>query len=88
MVHEGVERWYLQINVRDRKGFIVGVYGNRIQIEEGFRNWKRVMHSKKYTAKVPKEEYMEKCIVISSLSYAIRVSLRGLGGGREDRGEA
>jgi len=60
MVHEGVERCYLQINVRDRKGFIVGVYENRIQIEEGFRNWKRVMHSKKYTARVPNKECGDK----------------------------
>ncbi len=71
----GVERWYLQTNVPDRKGFIVGMYAKRMQIEEGFRDLKRVMHWEAYTAKVPKKEYMEKCIVISSLSYAIQLSL-------------
>ncbi len=70
-----IERWYLQMNLPDRKGFIVGMYGKRMQIEEGFRDLKRVMHGEEYTAKVPKEAYMEKCIGISSLSYAIQVSL-------------
>jgi len=69
-----VEKWHLQTNVRDGKGFIVGT-AKRIPIEGGFRDLKRVMHWEEYTARVPKKEYMEKCIVISSLSYAIQVSL-------------
>lgn len=70
----GVERGYLQTNVRERKGFIAGVYGKRMQIEEGFRDWRRVMWEE-YMARVPKAAYMEKCVVISGLSYAIQVSL-------------
>ena len=65
----------LQTNERETKGFIVGMYAKRMQIEKGFRDLKRVMHWEEYTARVPKAEYMEKCIVISSLSYAIQVSL-------------
>lgn len=79
VVHEAkkggeVERWYLPTNVREVKGFIVGVYGKRMQIEEGFGDLSRVMWEE-YTARVPKEAYMEKCVVISGLSYAIQVSL-------------
>ncbi len=47
----GVERWYLQTNLGDTKGFIVGMYAKRMQIEEGFRDLKRVMRSEEYTGR-------------------------------------
>jgi hypothetical protein len=36
---------------------------------------KHVLHWEKYTKHVPKKEYIEKCVTISCLSYAIQMSL-------------
>jgi len=70
------ERWYLQTSLNEGKA-VVGTYAKRMQIEERFRDLKRVLHWEGCMAKVPKAEYMVKCIMISSLSYAIRLSLGG-----------
>lgn len=75
-VDKNKTRWYLQTNLEEEE-MVVDTYYKRMQIEESFRDLKGVLHWEKYTKKVPKKEYMERCVVVSCLSYAIQMSLGG-----------
>jgi len=44
-------------------------------IEEGIKDFKSKLHWEKYTEKIPQKERLEKCIIISSLSYSLQTSL-------------
>ncbi|MCL2132678.1 MAG: hypothetical protein FWH36_09585 [Lentimicrobiaceae bacterium] len=50
-------------------------YSTRFWIEEGIKDFKSKLHWEKYTEKIPQKERLEKCIIISSLSYSMQTSL-------------
>jgi len=73
-VNKKKTKWYLQTNLSNSE-LVIDTYYKRMQIEESFKDLKHVLHWEKYTKNVPKKEYIEKCVTISCLSYAIQMSL-------------
>lgn len=67
-------RWFLATNIEDREQ-AVNDYTCRMWIEETFKDLKSELRWETYTKKVPEKERLEKAIVISCLSYAIRLCL-------------
>jgi hypothetical protein len=67
-------KWFLQTSLGD-KDFVVDTYLKRMQIEESFKDLKSQLYWEKYTEKLPKKDRIEKCVVISCLSYAIQLSI-------------
>ena len=67
-------KWFLQTSLND-KDFVVDTYLKRMQIEESFKDLKSHLYWEKYTEKLPKKDRIEKCVVISCLSYAIQLSI-------------
>ena len=69
-------KWYLAANNRQlSQEVMVERYSTRFWIEEGIKDLKSKLHWEKYTEKIPQNERLEKCIIISCLSYAIQTSL-------------
>jgi hypothetical protein len=50
-------------------------YTARFWIEEGIKDFKSKLHWEKYTEKIPENERLEKCAIISCLSYALQTAL-------------
>lgn len=50
-------------------------YARRMWIEETFRDLKSELGWEKYTKKIPQKERLEKCTIISSISYAIQICI-------------
>lgn len=68
-------QWFLASNRDMGKEEMVDRYKGRFWIEESFRDVKSKMHWEKYTEKIPNHDRLIKCIVVSSLSYALQVAL-------------
>lgn len=66
--------WYLLTSLKEQERAIKD-YGRRMWIEESFKDLKSTLNWEKYTKKVPEKGRLEKMIIISCLSYAIRLSL-------------
>jgi hypothetical protein len=77
-------KWYLVANKRElSREIMVERYSTRFWFEEGVKDLKSKLHWEKYmvaelsrsTEKIPKNERLEKCIIISCLSYAIQTAI-------------
>jgi len=67
-------KWFLQTSLDD-KDLVMDTYLKRMQIEESFKDLKSHLYWEKYTEKLPKKEWIEKCVVVSCLSYAIQLTI-------------
>lgn len=68
--------WYLVGNNRPLSHeAMVESYTTRFWFEETVKDLKSKLHWEKYTEKIPANERLEKCVVISCLSYAIQTAL-------------
>lgn len=67
-------KWFLATNVEEKEQ-AVSDYSCRMWIEETFKDLKSELKWETYTKKVPEKERLEKTIIISCLSYAIRLCL-------------
>ena len=54
---------------------MVDRYTTRFWFEETVKDLKSKLHWERYTEKIPKNERLEKCVIISSLSYAIQTAI-------------
>jgi hypothetical protein len=71
-----VVKWYLVSNQRElNQGVMADRYSTRFWIEEGIKDFKSKLHWEKYTEKIPQKERLEKCIIISGLSYALQTAI-------------
>jgi len=71
-----VAKWYLVSNKRElNQEVMIDRYSTRFWIEEGLKDFKSKLHWEKYTEKIPQKERLEKCIIISSLSYAVQTAI-------------
>ena len=71
-----VAKWYLVANKRELSyEIIVERYTTRFWIEDGIKDLKSKLHWEKYTEKIPQKERLEKCIIISSLSYSLQTAI-------------
>ena len=71
-----IAKWYLVSNQRElNQGVMVDRYSTRFWIEEGIKDFKSKLHWEKYTEKIPQKERLEKCLIISSLSYCIQTAI-------------
>jgi hypothetical protein len=69
-------KWYLAGNKRElSQESMVNSYSTRFWIEEGIKDLKSKLHWEKYTEKIPQNERLEKCIIVSCLSYAVQTAL-------------
>lgn len=66
--------WFLMTNVTDATHAIES-YKRRFWIEESFKDLKSKLKWETYTKKIPTQDRLTKCIVVSCLSYAIQTSL-------------
>jgi len=66
--------WYLLSSLKNQER-VIKDYERRMWIEESFKDLKSTLNWEKYTKKVPEKGRLEKMIIISCLSYAIRLSL-------------
>jgi hypothetical protein len=66
--------WYLLSSLKNQER-VIKDYERRMWIEESFKDLKSTLNWEKYTKKVPQKGRLEKMIIISCLSYAIRLSL-------------
>ncbi len=67
-------RWYLMTTLKDKNRAIFD-YSRRMWIEESFKDLKGILKWETYTKNKPEKSRLEKLLVISCLSYAIRLSL-------------
>ena len=71
-----ITKWYLVGNKRNlNQEEMVERYSTRFWIEEGIKDMKSILHWEKYTEKIPQNERLEKCVIVSCLSYAIQTSI-------------
>jgi hypothetical protein len=71
-----VAKWYLVSNQRElNQEVMVERYSTRFWIEEGIKDLKSKLHWEKYTGKIPQKARLEKCIIISGLSYAVQTAI-------------
>jgi hypothetical protein len=71
-----VAKWYLVSNKRElNQEVMVDKYSTRFWIEEGIKDFKSKLHWEKYTEKIPQKERLEKCVIISGLSYSIQTAI-------------
>ena len=70
-------KWFLASNRNIGRDEMVDRYACRFWIEESFKDLKSKLHWEKYTEKIPVKERLVKCIIISSLSYALQTALGG-----------
>jgi len=71
-----VAKWYLVSNKRPlSQEIMVDRYTTRFWFEETVKDLKSKLHWERYTEKIPKNERLEKCVIISSLSYAIQTAI-------------
>jgi hypothetical protein len=71
-----VAKWYLVSNQRElNQEVMVERYSTRFWIEEGIKDLKSKLHWEKYTEKIPQNERLEKCIIISCLSYSVQTAI-------------
>ena len=71
-----IARWYLASNKRElSQDIMVERYTTRFWIEEGIKDLKSKLHWEKYTEKIPQKERLEKCIIISCLSYTVQTAV-------------
>jgi hypothetical protein len=67
-------KWYLATNLEEKEP-TVNDYTRRMWIEETFKDLKGELKWETYTKKLPDKSRIEKTIIISCLSYAIRLCL-------------
>jgi len=67
-------KWYLLTTLKDGERAVAD-YSRRMWIEESFKDLKGILRWESYTKKIPQKKRLEKMIIISCLSYAIRLSL-------------
>lgn len=67
--------WYLVSNTAQSAEEMSRKYATRFWIEEGFKDLKSRLYWEKYTEKIPTKDRLFKCIVVSSLSYALQTAL-------------
>lgn len=67
--------WYLVSNTAQGAKEMSLKYATRFWIEEGFKDLKSRLYWEKYTEKIPTKDRLHKCIVVSSLSYALQTAL-------------
>src|SRR5690606_22999183 len=68
---DGIKRsWYLVTNKNSSQQEMVSKYQTRFWIEESFIDLKSKLYWEKYTEKIPENNRLPKCIIISCLSYA------------------
>jgi hypothetical protein len=71
-----VAKWYLVSNRRElSQEAMTERYTTRFWIEEGIKDLKSKMHWECYTEKIPQKARLEKCIIISCLSYAVQTAI-------------
>jgi len=80
-----VAKWYLVANtctldeVRSSRELsqeaMIDRYTTRFWIEEGIKDLKSKLHWEKYTEKIPQNERLTKCIIISCFSYAVQTAI-------------
>jgi len=71
-----VAKWYLVSNQRElNQEVMVDRYATRFWIEEGIKDLKSKLHWEKYTEKIPQKERLEKCIIVSCLSYSVQTAI-------------
>jgi hypothetical protein len=67
-------KWYLMTSL-DSKETAVSEYERRMWIEETFKDLKSELKWESYTDKVPTNNRLEKCVIVSCLSYSIRLCI-------------
>lgn len=67
-------KWYLATSLYDKER-AVNDYSRRMWIEESFKDLKGELKWESYTRKIPEKRRLENTIIISCLSYAIRLSV-------------
>lgn len=73
--HPDSPRWFLATNILQPQVDIIFKYKQRFWIEESFKDLKSKLHWEKYTKKLPVKSRLEKCIIVSSLSYCIQTGI-------------
>lgn len=73
--HPDTPKWYLATNRKTTQQEAVIKYKQRFWIEESFKDLKSKLLWEKYTKKLPFNDRLPKCIVISSLSYSIQTAI-------------
>jgi hypothetical protein len=73
--HPDIPKWYLATNRETTQQEAVFKYKQRFWIEESFKDLKSKLHWEKYTKKKPKQGRLQKCIIVSSLSYCIQTAI-------------
>jgi hypothetical protein len=69
-------KWYLVANKRQlSQEVMVERYTTRFWIEETIKDSKSKLHWETYTKKIPENERLEKCVIISCLSYAVQTAI-------------
>ncbi|MBF0536604.1 MAG: transposase [Nitrospirae bacterium] len=70
----GAMKWHLATSLQDKER-TVNDYSRRMWIEESFKDLKSELKWELYTRKIPGKKRLENTIIISCLSYAIRLSV-------------
>ena len=71
-----IAKWYPVSNRRElSREIMTGRYTTRFWIEESIKDLKSKLHREKYTEKIPQNERLIKCIIVSCLSYAIQTAI-------------
>jgi hypothetical protein len=71
-----VAKWYRVSNQRElNQNVMVERYSTHFWIEEGIKDLKSKLHWEKYTGKILQKERLEKCIIISCLSYSVQTAI-------------
>ena len=71
-----VAKWYLAANRRAlSQEAMTDRYTTRFWIEEGIKDLKSKLHWEKYTEKIPQNERLTKCVIISCFSYAVQTAI-------------
>lgn len=68
-------KWFLASSRDMDRNEMVERYTHRFWIEESFKDLKSKLHWEKYTEKIPVNERLMKCVIISSLSYALQTAI-------------
>ena len=78
-------KWYLAANRRELSQelmteryttrFWILVLCTKYAVEEGIKDLKSKLHWEKYTEKIPQNDRLTKCVIISSFSYAIQTAI-------------
>lgn len=70
----GKKKFYVMTSLKIEEAPIEE-YARRMWIEETFRDLKSELGWENYTKKIPQKERLEKCTIISSISYAIQICI-------------